>query len=93
MTDYPDRIVIALGVLIALAIVVGQSVSLVQGKKDIRLRVGEARKLVEEIDGHDFPPPERVAEDYSGRVFKAWEELPLAESLTRHDLYPQARAR
>ncbi len=89
---HPDRIVAGVALLILLTMVIVQIVGAVNEKDETLEVVGDARKLVEEVEGNSFPPPLKDEEAYSGRVVKAWEELPVnVEPLTKWDLYPLPR--
>jgi len=53
-----------------------------------------AKRLASEVAGRDIPSPEQKPETASGRVFAAWDALPLpTESLSEWDLYLTPRAR
>lgn len=89
---HPDRIVAGVALIVLLTVVIVQVVGAVNEKDEMLETVGDARKLVEEVDGNNFPPSLKEEEAYSGRVVKAWEELPVnVEPLTKWDLYPRPR--
>ena len=87
MLRNPERIVIVAGAVFLLTLV-GFRVSTVwDDSREIAAKTADARALEAQVEKHNFPPPERKVEEQSGRVLKAWEELPPAEPFTEWDFY------
>jgi len=83
----PEGIVIAAGAIFLVALA-GFRLSAVWGdSREIVAKMEEVRALEGEVEKHDFPPPERNAEEHSERVIRAWEDLPPADTLNEWDFY------
>ena len=93
MMRYPDKVVIGLGAALLLVLAGSQSLTLWRNSREIVAGIDAARQLEAEIDKNDFPPPEHDATVHSGRVFRAWEDLPLVAPLDEWDFYPQPGGR
>lgn len=89
MSYYADKIVMVVGVVAIVLLVGFQSAGLLSSRREMSEKIVAARKLAAEVKGHEFAALEKDPAGHSGRVFKAWEELPLAESLTVWDFYPK----
>ena len=89
MLRNPERIVIAAAAVFLLALVGFRVLTHSDDNREIVAKMEEARKLEGQVEKHDFPPPERNAEEHSGRVINAWEELPPADALSAWDFYPK----
>lgn len=92
MMRHPDKIMIGLGVALLLVLVVLQSLTLWRNSREIVAGIDAARQLEAAVDKNDFPPPEHDAAEHSERVFRAWEDMPLAEPLGEWDFYPKPGA-
>lgn len=93
MLRHPERILIAVGAMVLLALVALQCSALWRNSREIVARQEAVRQLEAEIEKNDFPPPRHDAAEHAGRVFAAWENLPLTEPLDEWDFYPKPGAR
>ena len=91
MRRYIDKAVAVGALVLFLVLVVCQVSFMVSARNQYAENMTQAKNLRETVDGSNPPDEPRDPALYSGKVFKAWEELPFAQRLTPWDLYPDQR--
>ena len=91
MRRYIDKVVAVAALILLLVLLVCQVSFMVSARKKYVQNMAQAKNLREMVDGSNPPDEPRDPALYSGKVFKAWEELPFAQRLTPWDLHPDQR--
>ena len=90
MMQYFHRTVAVVGVILLLLLVILEGHGLLSRRSNRVEQLETADRLKLQADENYLPDLVRDPSAYSGRVFSAWEDLPLAESFNASDFYPRA---
>ena len=93
MRRYIDKTVVLAALVLLLILVLCQVSFIVSARNAYVENMGLAKDLRETVDGSNPPDLPRDPALHSGKVFKAWQELPFAQPLTPWDLYPDQPTR
>ena len=99
MRRYIDRTVAAIALVFLGALLVFQSHALLSRRSVTAGMLRQAGELVDQANRNELPDSPRNQAAHSGKVFKAWEELPPpdllldppTQSLNAWDFYPNQR--
>lgn len=91
MMRYIDRMIVTIAGLVLVAFIGYHTYDIVARIKHVNAEVNSARSLKARADDNDLRIPPEDASQHSGRVFKVWEEMPLANRFHAADFHPDAR--
>jgi len=88
---YVDKAVAAAALVLLLVLIVFQVVFIVSARNEYVEKTTAAKALRETVDSSNPPDMSRDPDQYSGKVFDAWEKLTFPKRLGPWDLYPDWR--
>ena len=88
MMQHFHRTAAAVGVILLLLLLIIEGRGLSSRMSNVAEWLDAADQLESQADDNYLPDLARDPSAYSGRVFSAWEDLPLAESFNASDFYP-----
>jgi len=88
MNSNLDKWVLAAGILALVALLCAQLYLALSAKADVASSLKEANSLEQQVKKNVWQKPSSDSAAHSGRVFSAWETMPIAKPLSPWDLDP-----